>query len=78
MAQRVDTVDPAIETASDEGRVLAGDPALVALGAAPVPNTEADRGPLPFAARFQGILIVVMLVGMILIAQQTNKALYQI
>lgn len=74
----VETVDPAIETASESGRVLALDPALVALGAAPPPNSRADKGPIPFAAAFQGVLIVVMLVGMVLIGQQASKPLYQI
>jgi len=76
--QHASTVDPAIETASEDGRVLATDPALLGLGAAPAPNTQAVRGPQPFAARFQGILIVVMLAGMILIGQQSSKQLYQI
>jgi hypothetical protein len=33
---------------------------------------------LPFAARVQGILIVVMVVALALIAQQASKPLYQI
>jgi hypothetical protein len=32
---------------------------------------------LPFAARFQGILIIVMLVGLVLIGQQIDKQLYR-
>ena len=36
------------------------------------------RGRLPFAARVQGALIVVMLLGMVLIGQRANKDLYQI
>lgn len=32
----------------------------------------------PFAARVQGVLIVVMFAGLILIAQQRDKQLYQI
>lgn len=64
------TVDPAIETASDEGRVL--DPSLV-----PAAST-APKAKLPFAARMQGLLIVVMLVGFVMIAQQASKTLYQI
>jgi hypothetical protein len=32
---------------------------------------------LPFAARFQGILIVVMFAGLILIGQQIDKQLYK-
>ena len=35
-------------------------------------------GPLPFAARFQAILIVVMFATFLLILQQGNKQLYQI
>jgi len=68
---RTTTVDPAIEAASDEGRTL--DPAL-----AVDPTDAITRGGLPFAARTQGILIVVMLVGFVLIAQQASKTLYQI
>lgn len=64
------TVDPAIETASDTGRAL--DPSLL-----PLPDPAAKPG-LPFAARTQAILIVVMLVGFVLIAQQASKTLYQI
>ncbi|MGH2561852.1 MAG: hypothetical protein ACRDJH_22550 [Thermomicrobiales bacterium] len=33
---------------------------------------------LPFAARFQGLLILVMFAGLVLIAQGANKSLYQI
>jgi hypothetical protein len=33
---------------------------------------------LPFAARFQGVLIIVMLAGLILIGQQIDKQLYKI
>src|SRR5262245_50180552 len=40
--------------------------------------TPDASGRLPFAARFQGILIVVMLVGLVLIGQQIDKRLYQI
>jgi hypothetical protein len=48
-----------------------------------VQNAESDAPPkarqgLPFAARVQGILILVMVVGFVLIAQQTNKQLYKI
>jgi hypothetical protein len=39
---------------------------------APIPKTR-----LPFAARFQGALIVVMLVGLVLIGQQIDKQLYK-
>ena len=43
------TVDPKIETASDEGRVIAALPGLVRPGELPV---EYTRRPLPFAAWF--------------------------
>lgn len=36
------------------------------------------RRRLPFAARFQALLIVLMFVGFVLIAQQGSKSLYQI
>lgn len=61
----VTTVDPAIETASADGRAVA---------AGPLPPSRR----LPFAARFQAILIGVMFVGFVLIAQQQAKLLYQI
>ncbi len=32
---------------------------------------------MPFAARFQGILIVLLLIGMVLVGQQFSKPLYQ-
>jgi hypothetical protein len=46
-------------------------------------NAESEAPPrgkrgLPFAARVQGILILVMVVGFGLIAQQANKQLYKI
>lgn len=69
------TENPAIETASEQGRVIAALPGLVRPGELPV--TYARR-PLPFAARFQAILIVVMFAAFILILQQNVKALYQI
>ena len=72
---QVVTADPQIETASDEGRVIAGLPGLVHPGALPA---ELARRPLPFAARFQAILIVVMFGAFVLILQQANKGLYQI
>jgi hypothetical protein len=72
---RVVTENPAIETASEDGRVIAGLPGLAHPGELPV--TYARR-PLPFAARFQAILIVVMFAAFILILQQNVKALYQI
>lgn len=71
--RNVDTVDPVLEVATDDGRMLD-------LGGVLVP----ERGPatgappaMPFAARFQGILIVVLVVGLVLIAQQASKPLYQ-
>ena len=63
-------VDSAIETASDDGRALDSTRALL-------PSTQ-PKGRLPFAARTQGLLIVVMLVGFVLILQQFSKTLYQI
>jgi hypothetical protein len=72
---QVVTADPQIETASDEGRVIAALPGLVHPGELPV---EYSRRPLPFAARFQAILIVVMFAAFVLILQQGNKQLYQI
>ncbi len=69
------TTDPQIETASDEGRVIAGLPGLVHPGELPI---EYSRRSLPFAARFQAILIVVMFAAFLLILQQGNKQLYQI
>jgi hypothetical protein len=69
------TENPEIETASRDGRVIAGLPGLVRPGEAPV---ELVRRALPFAARFQAILIVVMFASFILILQQGNKQLYQI
>jgi len=46
-------------------------------------QSESDKTPtqaqrLPFAARFQAILIVTLLVALVLIGQQANKLLYQI
>jgi hypothetical protein len=69
------TENPQIETASEEGRVIAGLPGLVHPGELPI---EYSRRPLPFAARFQAILIVVMFAAFVLIMQQGNKQLYQI
>ena len=69
------TVDPKIETASDEGRVIAALPGLVRPGELPV---EYTRRPLPFAAWFQAVLIVVMFACFVLILQLGNKQLYQI
>lgn len=69
------TENPQIETASEDGRVIAGLPGLVHPGELPV---DYSRRPLPFAARFQAILVVVMLASFLLILQQGNKQLYQI
>jgi len=68
MSSPVSTVDPALESASEDGRVIAGSSSDVA---PPVART-------PFAARFQAILIAVMFVGFVLIAQSVSKSLYQI
>lgn len=69
------TENPRIETASEEGRVIADLPGLVAPGELPIAYA---RRPLPFAAQFQAILIVVMFVAFLFILQQVNKTLYQI
>jgi hypothetical protein len=69
------TDNPQIETASEVGRVIAGLPGLVRPGELPI---EYSRRALPFAARFQAILIVVMFATFLLILQQGNKQLYQI
>jgi hypothetical protein len=69
------TENPQIETASEDGRILAGLPGLVHPGELPV---EYSRRPLPFAARFQAFLIIVMFASFLLILQQGNKQLYQI
>ncbi len=73
------TENPQIETASEDGRVIAGLPGLVhgPSGARELP-IEYSRRPLPFAARFQAILIVVLFATFLLILQQGNKQLYQI
>jgi hypothetical protein len=71
--RNVDTVDPVLETASDDGRMLD-------LGGRLVPEHGPATGAppaMPFAARFQGILIGVLVLGLVLIAQQANKTLYQ-
>lgn len=72
--RNVDTVDPILEVATDDGRMLD-------VGGVLVPEHGIATGtpsPIPFAARFQGILIVVLVVGLVLIAQQASKPLYQI
>lgn len=69
------TESPQIETASEEGRVIAGLPGLVHPGELPVAYA---RRPLPFAAQFQAVLIGVMFGAFVLILQQWNKQLYQI
>ena len=72
---QVVTENPQIEKASEDGRVIAGLPGLVHPGELPI---EYTRRPLPFAARFQAILIVVLFATFLLILQQGNKQLYQI
>jgi len=69
------TENPQIETASEDGRVIAGLPGFVHPGELPI---EFARQSLPFAARFQAILIVVMFAAFVLLLQQGNKQLYQI
>ena len=74
--RNVDTVDPMLEVATEEGRMLQiGDLLLPDHGAGAHLDVPMK---IPFAARFQGILIGVLLVGMVLVAQQVNKTLYQI
>ena len=72
---QVVTENPQIETASEDGRVIAGLPGLMHPGELPI---EYSRRRLPFAARFQAILIVVLFATFLLILQQGNKQLYQI
>ena len=69
------TENPEIETASEAGRVIAALPGLVHPGELPV---RLARRPLPFAARFQAVLIVVMFAAFLTILQQANKTLYQV
>ncbi len=72
--RNVDTVDPLLEAASDEGRMLN-------IGGYLVPEQGSGlQAPLrlPFAARVQQVLIVVMVVGMALLVQQWSKSLYQL
>jgi hypothetical protein len=69
------TENPEIESASRDGRVIAGLPGIVRPGEVPA---EMVRRALPFAARFQAILIVVMFATFVLILQQGSKSLYQI
>ena len=68
-----DNVDPLLEAASEEGRMLN-------LGGYLVPEQGSGlQAPLRllFAARVQQVLIVVMVVGMVLLVQQWSKPLYQ-
>jgi hypothetical protein len=69
------TESPQIESASIEGRVIAALPGLTHPGELPVAYA---RRPLPFAAKFQAVLIAVMFAAFVLILQQGNKQLYQI
>ena len=69
------TENPEIETASRDGRVIAGLPGLVRPGELPA---EYVKRALPFAARFQAILIVVMFASSVLILQQGSTPLYPI
>jgi hypothetical protein len=72
----VRTVDPELETASDDGRVIADPALLVATG--PELRAAARTRRQPFAARVQAILIVVMLVAFVFILQQFSKDLYMV
>lgn len=65
----VTTINPEAESASESGRVV--DPAEALAG-----PTTARR--LPFAARMQAILVVVMIIAFILIGQQFDKRIYQV
>ena len=69
------TESPQIESASVEGRVIAALPGLTHPGELPVAYA---RRPLPFAAKFQAVLIAVMFAAFVLILQQGTKQLYQI
>ncbi len=72
--RNVDTVDPILEVATDDGRMLD-------VGGTLVPEHAPATGTppaMPFAARVQGIVILVLVLGLVLIAQQANKMLYQI
>jgi hypothetical protein len=69
------TENPEIETASRDGRIIAGLPGLVHPGELP---PALARRAMPFAARFQAILIVVMFATFLLILQQGSKQLYQV
>lgn len=74
--RNVDTVDPLLEVATDEGRMLqVGDLLLPEHGAGELVDLPPKT---PFAASVQGGLIVVMLVGMAMVAQQFSKPVYQI
>lgn len=75
LIQGVWTENPEIESASRDGRVIAGLPGIVRPGEVPA---ELVRRALPFAARFQAILIVVLFATFVLILQQGSKSLYQI
>jgi hypothetical protein len=69
------TESPRLETASEAGRVIAALPGLVHPGELPLAYI---RRPLPFAARFQAVLIVVMFAAFLFILQPQSKLLYQI
>jgi|GEM_PF-618950 len=74
--RNVDTVDPLLEVATDEGRMLqVGDLLYPEHGAAALLEAPPKT---PFAASVQGALIVVMLVGMAMVAQRFSKPVYQI
>ena len=72
----VSTVDPGLSSAADEDHPVADARSLPIPG--PVVDTPGTRRGLPFAARFQTILIGAMFVGFVLIAQGASKTLYQI
>lgn len=73
----VRTIDPEIESASDDGRVVA-DPALLVATGPQQTERAAQTRRQPFAARVQAVLIVIMLVAFVFILQQVSKELYMV
>jgi hypothetical protein len=66
---RVTTIDPEAESASAGGRAVDPEYALA--------EPEQARR-LPFAARVQAVLVVVMIGGFVLIAQPWSKTVFQL
>ena len=79
-------LETTVEAPGEPDAALGADHPAADTRALPIPGAIADDGGrpvavrrrLPFAARFQAILIGVMFVGFVLIGQQGSKALYQI